>query len=97
MHVGQAEVAALEFVSQSFVVNAEQVQQRRLKVVDVDGIFGGVVGEVVRLAERKTALHAAAESRLAFQADRFCHHRVGLESQPTRKQRDGLGRALSCR
>ena len=39
MHVGQAEVAALELVGQPLVVDAEQVQDRRLEVVDVDRVF----------------------------------------------------------
>ena len=39
MHVGQAEVAALESVRQPLVVDAEQVQDRRLEVVDVDGVL----------------------------------------------------------
>ena len=38
MHVGQAEIAALEFVGQAFVVDAEQMPHRRLEVVD--GVFG---------------------------------------------------------
>jgi len=57
MHVGQA---ALEFVGQAFVVDAEWVQHGRLEVVDVDGVFGGVVGEVVGLAEGEVAFDAAA-------------------------------------
>ena len=63
MHVGQAKMAALKFVGQAFVVDAEQVQDGRLEVVDVDWVFGRVVGEVVGLAQRKTALHAAANLR----------------------------------
>ncbi len=38
--VGQTKIAALEFVGQAFVVDAEVVQDRRLKVVEVDGGFG---------------------------------------------------------
>ena len=60
MHVGQTKIAALEFVGQAFVVDAEQVQHGRLEVVDVDGVLGRVVGEVVGLAEGEAALHAAA-------------------------------------
>ena len=36
MHVGQPEVAALEAVGQPLVVEAEQVQDRGVQVVDVD-------------------------------------------------------------
>ena len=38
MHVGEAEVAALETVGEPFVVEAELMQQRGVQVVDVDGI-----------------------------------------------------------
>ena len=38
MHVGQAEVAALEFVGQLQVVDAEQVQNRGLQIVYVDRV-----------------------------------------------------------
>ena len=41
--VGQAVVAALEFVGEAFVVDAEEVEEGGLKVVDVDGVFGDVV------------------------------------------------------
>lgn len=36
MHVGQPEAAALEFVGQAFVSDAEQVQHSRLDVVHLD-------------------------------------------------------------
>ena len=47
VHVGQAEVAALEAVGQLLVVEAQQVQDRRLQVVDVDRFLGGVEAQVV--------------------------------------------------
>ena len=52
MHVGQAEVAALEAVGESCVVEAEQVQQRGVQVVDVDRVGDDVEAEVVGLAVR---------------------------------------------
>ena len=39
MHVGEAVVAALEAVGQLRVVEAEQVQDRRLQIVDVDSVL----------------------------------------------------------
>ena len=48
--VGQAEVAALEAVGQPRVVEAEQVQDRGVQVVDVDLVLDGVEAEVVGLA-----------------------------------------------
>ena len=60
VHVGQAVVAALELVRQLLVVDAEQVQDRRLEVVDVDGVLGDVVAEVVGRAVGDARLDAAA-------------------------------------
>ena len=50
VHVGQAEVAALEVVGQPGVVDPQQMQDRGVQVVDVDGVLDDVVGEVVGLA-----------------------------------------------
>ena len=54
MHVGQAVVAALEAVGQLRVVEAEQVQDRGLQVVDVDLVLGDAEAEFVGLAVRDT-------------------------------------------
>src|SRR5437868_44780 len=51
-HVGQPEVAALEAERQLRVVEAEQPQQRRVQVVDVDAVLGRVEAELVRRAQR---------------------------------------------
>ena len=48
MDVGEAEVAALEAVGQLGVVEAEQVQERGVQVVDMDLVVGGVEAEIVR-------------------------------------------------
>ena len=45
--VGQAEVAALGLVRQSGVVQAQEVEDRRLEVVDVDRVLGDVEPQVV--------------------------------------------------
>src|SRR5688500_6155660 len=60
VHVRQPEIAALVAVSQTLVVDAEQMHQRCLQVVDVDAVLDDVVGEVVRLAVAEAAFHAAA-------------------------------------
>ena len=75
VHVGEAEVAALVLVGELRVVDAQQVQDRGLQVVDVDGaggelVFGGldrvavVVGDVVAVvvgaAVGEAGLDAAA-------------------------------------
>ena len=51
-HVGQAEIAALEAVGQLQVVEAEQVQDRGVEVVDVDRVLDDVPADVVGLADR---------------------------------------------
>ena len=47
MHVGEAEIAALETISQPFVIQAEAVQDRRVEVVDVNRILDDVVAVIV--------------------------------------------------
>ena len=58
--VGEAEVAALEAVGELRVVEAQQVQQRGVQIVDVDAVFDDVEAEVVGSAEREARLDAAA-------------------------------------
>ena len=47
MHVGQSEVAAGLMKGEPFVIQAEQVQDRGLQVMDVDRILGDVEAEFV--------------------------------------------------
>ena len=47
MNIGQTEVSALEPVRQTSVVNAQQVQDRGLQVVNVDAVFRHAVAKVV--------------------------------------------------
>ena len=49
--VGQAEVAAGVAEGQPLVVEAQQVQDRRLQVVDVDGVLDDVEAQVVGAAD----------------------------------------------
>jgi len=50
----------LKFIGEAFVVDAEQVQQRGLKIMDVDGAFDGAHAEFVAGAVGDTAFHATA-------------------------------------
>ena len=50
MDIGEAEIPALIGVDQSFMVDAEEVENGRIEVVHVDRITGDVVGEVVGFA-----------------------------------------------
>ena len=47
MHIGEAEVAALEAPGELFVVEAELVEQGGMKVVDVDPAFGDAEAEFI--------------------------------------------------
>jgi hypothetical protein len=60
MHVGQSMASALEFVSQTFVIDAQQMQHRGMKIMHVHGVLRDVVTEIVRLAEGKAGPNAAA-------------------------------------
>ena len=60
MHVGQPKVATLVLERESLVIDAQQVKDRCLQVVDVDRIAGDVVAVRIRLAERQAALDTAA-------------------------------------
>src|SRR5687767_1568663 len=59
-HVGEAEVAALESERELLVIDAEAMQERGVKIVNVDRVLDNVVTEVVRLAERNAAFDTAA-------------------------------------
>jgi len=59
-HAGQPLVDALVLEGEVFVVDAEAVQQRRLKVAAVHRIAHNVVGKLVRLAVNDAPLHADA-------------------------------------
>ena len=50
MDVGQSELAALVSEGEALVVDAEEVQQGGVEVVDVDGILGDGVSEFFDLA-----------------------------------------------
>ncbi len=50
-NVGQPEMAALEFVGQPLVVDAQAMQDGRLQIVDVHRVGDHVVAVVVGLAD----------------------------------------------
>src|SRR5262245_62611164 len=60
MHIRQPEVPSLEAERQACMIDAEQVQDRRLQIVDVDRIADDVVAEVVGLAVGCAGAAAAA-------------------------------------
>ena len=60
MDVGQAEVAAGVAVGEGLVVEAEEVEDRGVEVVDVDLVLDGLEAELVGGAVDVAALDAAA-------------------------------------
>ena len=60
MHVGEAEVAALETEGELLVVNAQQVKNGRMDVVHVCAIFRRIETELVSLADNSACLRSAA-------------------------------------
>ena len=58
--VREAESPAVVAVRQPLVIDPEQVQDRRVQVVDVDGVDGGRVADLVGCAVTDAALDAAA-------------------------------------
>src|SRR5262245_12517886 len=59
-NVRQAEVAAAEIVGEALVVNAEAVEDGGVEVIDVDGVLGDVVAEVIGAAVDNAGLDAGA-------------------------------------
>src|SRR5262245_31686969 len=56
--VGEAEVAALETIRQLQVIEAEQLQDGRVQVVDVDRLLDDVPANLVGLAQDGAALYS---------------------------------------
>ena len=60
VHVREAEVSALEHVSEPFVVDAELREDRGLQVVNMHLVLDDVESEIVGLAVGEAGLGAAA-------------------------------------
>ena len=60
MHVGQAEIASLEFVRQFFMIDAQQMQHRGMQVMHVNRIVENVVAVVVGFSIGNARFDAAA-------------------------------------
>jgi len=60
MYVCQTEIAALMSEREAFVVDSELLQNRRIEVMNVDGIFVDVVAEVVSLAVNRTTFYSGS-------------------------------------
>ena len=60
VHIRQPEISALVAKRQFFMVDAHQVQNGGIQIMNVNGVLGDVVREVIRLAVLKTGLHTPA-------------------------------------
>jgi hypothetical protein len=60
MNIGEPVVAALEFEGELFVIDAEEVKNGGVEVVDAHGIFGDVVRVVIGFADRLAGFNAAS-------------------------------------
>ena len=60
MHIGETEVAALESVGELRVIEAEQMKDCRVQVVNMDGVASDVESKIIGRPMRIAALHAAA-------------------------------------
>ena len=60
LHIRQSEIPSLKFERQFPMIESEAMKQRGLQVVDVDGVLGDVVAEVVGLAVGEAGFDAAA-------------------------------------
>ena len=58
--IRQTEVTALMTEGQFLVVNPHQVQDGGIQIMNVNGVLGDVVGEVIGLAILETGLHTPA-------------------------------------
>ncbi len=60
MHIREPKVAALEAIREFRVIEAEQMQNRRVQIVHVNFVHRRVETEIVALADGHAAFHAAA-------------------------------------
>src|SRR5439155_11441958 len=60
VHVGQPTFDAIVVIAQARMVEAEEVQHRRVEIVNRGDVFHGLVPEIVRRAVAEAALHAGA-------------------------------------
>ena len=60
VNVGKPEIAALKAERELLMVEAEQMKNRRVQVVNVRAVFHGIEPEFVGLADNRPGSHAAA-------------------------------------
>ena len=60
VHVSQSKIATLKAIGEFFVIKAEEVKNRCVKIVNVDGIFFDAPADFVRLPDGLAAFYAAS-------------------------------------
>ena len=60
MHIGQAKITTTVTIRQLLVIDAHQVQNRRVQIMDVNFVFRRVPAEFVRRAVNVAATDSAA-------------------------------------
>ena len=60
MHVGQTEIPSLISIGETFVVDAQLVENCGIQVVNVDRVFGDVIAEIVSLTVSHARFDTAA-------------------------------------
>src|SRR5438128_62239 len=59
-YIREAIVPTLEFEGQSFVIDSQEMENRRLQIMGIDGIGDDVVAEFIGLPEGRPAIDAGA-------------------------------------
>src|SRR3954469_24407110 len=57
MHVRQPEIAPLKAISQLRMVKTQQVQKRRVQIMNVHRVLRGIEPKLIRLAQSQARLH----------------------------------------
>ena len=81
MHVSEPIVAALETIGEAFVVEAEEMHDRGLQVVDVDLVLHAGEAHLVGLAELEAALHAATRQQQLAQRGHYQQQLAELDEK----------------
>ena len=72
LDVGEPEIAALMAVGEALVVDAHEVEDGGLQIVDVDGVPRDFVAEVAGLADDAARAHAAGVTLENLQRHMVC-------------------------
>ena len=89
-YIGQAEVPALEFEGEAFVIDAETVEDGSLNVVDRHGIGNGVVRKVVGFAYLAPRLIPPPANHMVKQPDGDRAHSCLWSGDPGSKRFDRI-------